>query len=116
MQQFHKYICGNTFVIYMYNDLLTYILTSVKWDTTGHHWVASLEYYNVIMSCWSLKINVDSDALSHILREEHDQHIEPDAVCALMSHVAQGTTLIGAYSCNIQITETLDKQKHSKTM
>ena len=39
---------------------------------------------------------------------EHDQHIEADTVSALISQVVQGTTLIEAYSCNIQITETLD--------
>ena len=53
-------------------------------------------------------MNIDADALSCILREEHDQHVEADSVHALISHVVQGTTLIEAYSYNIQVTEILD--------
>ena len=60
--------------------------------------------------------NVDVDALSHILMEEHNQHIEADSVHALISQVAQGTTFTEAYSCIIQVTETLDKQKEPKAM
>ena len=44
---------------------------------------------------------MDADVLSLILKGEHDQHIEADSVHAPISQVAQGTTLIGAYSCNI---------------
>ena len=40
--------------------------------------------------------------------EEHDQHIEADSVHALISQVAQGATMMEAYFCNIQVTETLD--------
>ena len=47
---------------------------------------------------------------------EHNQHIEADSVCALISQGAQGTTLIQAYSCNIQTTDTLDIQKDQKVM
>ena len=61
-------------------------------------------------------MNVDADALSHILREEHNQHIEADSVHALISQVAQGTTLIEAYFCNIAVTETLDIQKDPKVL
>ena len=61
-------------------------------------------------------MNVDADALSHIPREEHDQHIEADSVCTLISHVMEGTTLIQAYSCNIKVTKTLDMQPDPKAM
>ena len=61
-------------------------------------------------------MNVYAGALSHILREGHDQHIKADAVYALISHVVQCTTLTEAYSCNIQVTETLDMQKDPKAM
>ena len=56
-------------------------------------------------------MNVDADVLSHILKREHDQHIEADSVHGLISQAVQDTTLIVAYSCNIQVTETLDMQK-----
>ena len=60
-----------------------------------------LANYYFTQSYQSGKINVDTDALSHILKEEHNQHIEADSVCALILHVIQGTTLIEAYSYNI---------------
>ena len=47
---------------------------------------------------------------------EHDQHMEADLVHALISQAGQGTTLMEAYSCNIQFTETLDVQKDPRAM
>ena len=108
MEQFHEHLYGNTFVIYMDNNPLTCILTGVKLDKTGHCWVATLTNYNFSLSYWSGKTYVDADALSHIPREKHDQHIEADTIHALISYVAQCTTLIEAYSCNIHVTETFD--------
>ena len=61
-------------------------------------------------------MNADVDALSHLLREEHNQHIEADSVCAMISQASQGTTLIEAYSCKVQATETLDMLQDPKTM
>ena len=37
MDQFQGYLYGNTFVIYMQNNLLTHVLPSMKLDATGHH-------------------------------------------------------------------------------
>ena len=68
MEKFHKYLYGNTFVVHTDNNLLTYILTSAKLDATGHCWVASLASYNSALSYLSGKMNVDVEALSHILR------------------------------------------------
>ena len=115
-ERFHKYLYGNTFVIYMDNKPLKYILTSAKLDARGHYWIASLANYNFTLSYQSGKTNVDANALSHILRGKHNHHIEAKSVLALISQVAQGTTLIEAYSCNIQVTETLDMQKDPKAM
>ena len=36
VEQVHKYLHDSTFVVYMDNDQLTYVLTSAKLDTTGH--------------------------------------------------------------------------------
>ena len=69
MEQFHENLYGNTFVVYMGNNPLTYILTSVKLDATGLHWIASLANYNFTLSYWSGKMNVDADALSDICRD-----------------------------------------------
>ena len=92
----------------MDNSPFTYVFTSAKLDATGHHWVATLPNYNFALSYQSGKTNVDAGALSHILRGEHDHHIEADSVHAPISQAAQGTTLMEAYSCYIWITETLD--------
>ena len=54
--------------------------------------------------------------LSCIMRGEHDQHIEADSVCVLISQVAQGTTLMEAHSCNRWLSETLDIEKDPKAM
>ena len=54
--------------------------------------------------------------LSPSFEGEHNQHIEADSIHALISQVLQGTTLIEAYSCNIQVTETLYIQKDPKAM
>ena len=61
-------------------------------------------------------MNVDADALFHILKGEHEQHIDANSVHALISQAAQGTTLIEAYLCNIWVTETLDIQRYPKVM
>ena len=94
MEQFHEYPYGNHFVMYIENNLLTYVLTSAKLDATGHHWVAGLANYNFALNYHSGKINVDADALSHIPKGEHDQHIEADSVCALISQAVQSRALL----------------------
>ena len=48
-------------------------------------WIASLANYNFALNYQSGKMNVDADALSHIPKREHDQHIEAASVHALIS-------------------------------
>ena len=100
----------NTFMVILCtdNNLLAYILASVKLDATGHHWVPSLANYNFAMDYKARKASVDEDVLSHILCGNHDQHIAADMVQVITSNAIRGTTLVEAYSCNIQVTETLD--------
>ena len=108
---------GNNFVICTDNNQLIYVLTNAKLDATGHHWVASrANYISFALSYQSGKMNVDVDVLTHILKGEHDQHIEAHSVHALISQVAQGTILMEAYSCKIRVTETLDIQIDPKAM
>ena len=61
-------------------------------------------------------MDMDMDALSHILKGKHDQHLEADSIHALISQAVQGTTLMEAYSCIIWVTEDLDRQKDPKVM
>ena len=106
-EQFHGYLCGYTFVVYMANHPFTLILTSAKLHTTGNCWVASLTNYNFTLSYKSGEASVDVDALSHIPLKDQDQYSEADMVWALNSNVTNCTILIETYSCNIQVTETL---------
>ena len=98
MEQLHEYLYSNNFVVYTYKNPLTYLLTSVKLDATGHCWVAGLANYNSASSYLSGKMSVDADALSHFPRAEHSQHIEANSFHALISQAVQGTTFIVAYS------------------
>ena len=43
--KFHEYLYGSEFQMYTDNNLLTYVLTMVKLDATGHRWVAALSNY-----------------------------------------------------------------------
>ena len=79
-------------------------------------WLIVWQNYNFALSYHSGKTNLDVDALSHIMRWEHDQHTEAESVHALIVQVVQGSTLIEAYSCNIQVTETLNMQIDPKAM
>ena len=49
MEQFHKYLYGNTFDVYTNNSPLTYVLTTAKLDAMGYIWVASLANYNIYL-------------------------------------------------------------------
>ena len=88
----------------------------MKLYVTGHHGVVSLVNYNFALRYKSGKVYVDTDALSQIPLEDHDQHIEADIVQALISSGTQSNTLIEVYSCNIHVTETLNMQKDPKAM
>ena len=50
--------------MYMDNNPLTYILTTVKLDATGHRWVAALSNYTFSIKCG--KGHQNADALSCI--------------------------------------------------
>ena len=50
----------------MDNNLLTYVLTTAKLDTTSHCWVASLVNYNFRLHYRAGKANIDADALLRV--------------------------------------------------
>ena len=85
-EQFHEYPFVDTFIMHTDNNPLTYILTSVKLDATGHHSVVSLNNYYFSLRYKSGKSNIDADTLSHIPWEDHDHHIEADTVQAVISN------------------------------
>ena len=52
--QFHEYLCGNTFDIYTDNNPITYFRSTAKLDETGHRWIAGLANYNFYVHYVSL--------------------------------------------------------------
>ena len=51
-------------VVYTDNNLLTYILTTAKLNSTGHRWVSELAVYNFEIKYRLGKVNQDTDTLS----------------------------------------------------
>ena len=63
-EQFHEYLYGGKFQVYMDNNPLTYVLTSAELDATGQCWVAALANYDFTIHYRSGKQNIEADALS----------------------------------------------------
>ena len=72
-EQFHKYLCGNTFDVYTNNNPLTNVLMTAKLDAMGQRWIAGLANYNFHIHYQSGKSNVEADALSRIDWEKEDK-------------------------------------------
>ena len=84
--RFHEYLYGGQFDVYTDNNLLTYILTTVKLDATGQCCVASLANYDFQILYKTEKSNVEADALSRIPRTS-DILIDTTSVKAIISAV-----------------------------
>ena len=95
---FQGYLYCNSFVLYSDNNLLTYILTTIKLDTTGQRWIAKLTKFNFTIYYHSGKCNVDVDALSQI---PWDQNIKAEAVEAIFKATIKGPdALMEVYACH----------------
>ena len=55
-----------SFMIYTDNNPLTYLLSTVKLNSTTHRWVAELADYNVSIKYWPGKVNKAPDTLSRM--------------------------------------------------
>ena len=64
--RFHKYLYGGSFQVYTDNNLLMYILSTVKLDAIGQRWVASLAPYNFSFHYNPGRQNVVVDSLLNI--------------------------------------------------
>ena len=79
-EQFHEYLSPygknrNEFVVWMDNNLLTYIFSSANLDAAGQRWVAQLASYNFALEYQKGKDNTVADFLSHL-----DDHLPPGKV------------------------------------
>ena len=85
MERFHEYLYGGHFEVYTDNNPLAYSLTTARLDATSQQWVASLANYNFKIFYKSGKLNVDTNALSHILWENAKvDHLEPLVLKAIL--------------------------------
>ena len=105
----HEYFNGNTFDVYMDNNPLIYVLTTVKLDAMGHRWIAGLANYNFHIHNKSRKGNVEADALSSIDWEKGDETIQADFIQAIVTAAitGQGNDHIEAIPCSPQTIESL---------
>lgn len=62
--KFADYLYGVEFSVLTDNNPLTYVLTSAKLDTCGHHWLADLSNFNFSIKYRAGKKNQDADGLS----------------------------------------------------
>ena len=76
--RFHKYLYGGSFQVYTDNNLLMYILSTVKLDAIGQRWVASLAPYNFGLHYNPGRQNVVADSLSRIPWENVSFHDSMD--------------------------------------
>ena len=88
--QFHEYLYGNTFDFCTDNNPLTYVLSTVKLDATGHRWIAGLANYNFCIHYKSWKSNVEVDALSRIDWEKCDGTIQVESIQAVVAAAIAG--------------------------
>ena len=59
---------------------------------------------------------MDTEALPRIPWDEHEQHIEAGLVQAIILNAINNITLVEAYSCHNQVTETMDTPANPKPM
>ena len=102
----HEYLYGNTFDVYIDNNPLTYVLSTVKLDAMGHTWTTGLANYNFYIHYKSEESNVDADALSRINREKCD---ETNSIQAIVAAAFAGdvTNHIESVPCSVQTIDSL---------
>ena len=65
-EKFLYYLYKNEFGVFTDNNLLTYVLTSVKLDATGQWWVSQLANHLFAINYFAGTSNRAADVLSHI--------------------------------------------------
>ena len=80
-EQFHEYLSPygknrNEFVVWMDNNLLTYIFSSAHLNATGHRWVANLADYNFSLEYQRGKDNTIADFLSRMEDRLPEEEVE----------------------------------------
>lgn len=92
VDKFPDYLYGERFTVRTDNNLLTYILTTAKFNAAGHRWLAALSKFNFSVQYRPGKSNTDADALSHnVFSNEEEQEgrkeMPPSGIKALCKTV-----------------------------
>ena len=105
IESFQEYLYGNTFATYSNNNPLTYVLTTIKVDVTGHRWIAKLVKFNFTVHYHSGKSNIEVDALSAI---PWDQNVRADMVKAIFKAAVESPgALMEIYACHKKAISSL---------
>ena len=66
MEHFREYLAYTPFVVKTDNNPITYILTTLNLDATGHHWVGALASFKFELEYQKGSENGAADALSRV--------------------------------------------------
>ena len=87
-EQFREYLQYQPFTVRIYNNPLTYILTTLNLDALGHCWVAALAGYNMKLEYLKGSDNKVADALSRVSTQKLDE----ETVTELLNYARNGST------------------------
>ena len=85
-EHFKEYLLYQPFLVKTDNNPLTYIMTTLNLDATGHRWVGALAKYDFWLEYQKGQDNAVADALSQVMAR-----LEPEAVQALLDGATMGT-------------------------
>ena len=86
-EHFKEYLPYQPFLVKTNNNPLTYIMSTLNLDATGHRWVTALDKYDFWLEYQKGRDNATANALSHVTT-----HLPPDAVQAILDGAAVGTS------------------------
>ena len=73
-KHFKMYLAYAPFVVRLDNNLLTYIITTLNLDATGHRWVGTLAFFEVTSEYQKGADNRAADALSFVpIHHNHER-------------------------------------------
>ena len=113
-EEFHEYLYGNTFDVYIDNNPLTYVLMTAKLDAMEYRWAANLANYHFNLHYHSGRSNGEADALSRINWSKDDQTLPAKSIQAIVTSAltGEGKDYIDTINCSSQVIESLTPSVH----
>ena len=101
MEHFRGYLAYAPFMVKTDNNPLTYILTTLNLDATGHHWVGALASFEFKLEYQKGSENGAADALSCVpIRHDH----------RTMKSLMEGAVMGASSRCEAQASDALRKE------